>query len=328
MARPRRLALTTALAVVGAGTLATGLAVVGTGTLATSAIAASGAIPNASANFNFAKHDNPADPTFNQLLGINKANTIAGYFGSGLTGHPNKGYTLTKNGAGTYSSENYPGSVQTQVTGLNNTGVTVGFYSSAMGLNGPDFGFYAQGGTFHTADFPTSNPASPAIDQLLGVNDAGLAVGFYNTSDNNSHGYTYNINTHAFGTISVPGATSVTATGINDNGDIVGFATKSGNVVGFFKTSASSTVTLQVPGATATQAFGVNDGDVVVGTYTVGPNTYGFVWAPEFGFQTVNDPQGVGSTTINGINDHGHIVGFYTDASGNTDGFVGTPKAG
>jgi hypothetical protein len=48
--------------------------------------------------------------------------------------------------------------------------------------------------------------------------------------------------------------------------------------------------------------------------------------APEFGFQTVNDPKGVGSTTVNWINDHGHIVGLYVDASGNTDGFVGTPK--
>ena len=34
------------------------------------------------------------DPTFNQLLGINNNGKIAGYFGSGAPGHPNKGYTL------------------------------------------------------------------------------------------------------------------------------------------------------------------------------------------------------------------------------------------
>lgn len=314
MARPLRLAL------------ATGLAVVGAGTLATSAVARSGSIPNASANFSFLTKDNPKDPTFNQLLGINKFGTIAGYYGSGVSGHPNKGYTLTKAGKGTYSPENYPGSVQTQVTGLNNTGVTVGFYSSAMGLAGPDFGFWAASGSFHTADYPTSNPASPAIDQLLGVNDAGVAVGFYNTSDGNSHGYSYTIGTKSYARITVTGATSVTAAAINNNDDVAGFATESGHVVGFLKT-ARTTFTLKVPGASMTQAFGVNDGDVVVGAYMVGTKTYGFVWVPGLGFHTVNDPHGVDSTTINGINDRDRIVGFYTDASGNTDGFVGTPKS-
>jgi hypothetical protein len=54
--------------------------------------------------------------------------------------------------------------------------------------------------------------------------------------------------------------------------------------------------------------------------------TYGFVWSPGFGFETVNDPNGVGSTTINGVNDRGVLVGFYTDSSGNTDGLVARPQ--
>jgi hypothetical protein len=33
----------------------------------------------------------------------------------------------------------------------------------------------------------------------------------------------------------------------------------------------------------------------------------------------------VGATTLNGINDHGLLVGFYTDSAGNTDGFLATP---
>jgi hypothetical protein len=70
-------------------------------------------------------HDN----TFNQLLGVNDEGLIAGYFGSGAAGHPNKGYLLAPR-AGAYINENFPHSAQTQVTGLNNTGVTVGFWSS------------------------------------------------------------------------------------------------------------------------------------------------------------------------------------------------------
>jgi hypothetical protein len=99
---------------------------------------------------------------------------------------------------------------------------------------------------------------------------------------------------------------------------------------GFLELPTGRVVHLQVPGATTTQAFGVNDGDEVVGDYTVGSGnsamTYGFVWSPGFGFETVNDPNGVGSTTINGVNDRGVLVGFYTDSSGNTDGLVARPQ--
>ena len=73
-------------------------------------------------------------------------------------------------------------------------------------------------------------------------------------------------------------------------------------------------------------AFGVNDSREVVGTYMVGTGSkaksFGFIWARDFGFRTVNDPHGSGATTLNGINDAGDLVGFYTDARGNTDGLL------
>ena len=43
------------------------------------------------------------------------------------------------------------------------------------------------------------------------------------------------------------------------------------------------------------------------------------------GFRTVDDPHGQGTTTINGVNDLGDLVGFYTDAAGNTDGMLALP---
>jgi hypothetical protein len=39
----------------------------------------------------------------------------------------------------------------------------------------------------------------------------------------------------------------------------------------------------------------------------------------------VDDPHGVGTTTINGVNDFGQLVGFYVDANGNTDGLLAAP---
>ena len=35
----------------------------------------------------------------------------------------------------------------------------------------------------------------------------------------------------------------------------------------------------------------------------------------------------MGTTTINGVNDAGDLVGFYVDEAGNTDGLLATPVA-
>jgi hypothetical protein len=290
--------------------------------------------PDGSSNFAFQTLNDHRDVTFNQLLGIDNGGLIVGYFGSGAAGHPNKGYRLGKPyGQGSYRNENYPHSRQTQVTGLNDHGVTVGFYSDTNKANPADnanFGFYAIGGRFHRVVFPGVAKSKPPIGQLLGVNDHDVAVGFYNDAKNVSHGYTYNIRTGRFRRVIVAGDTNVTAAAINNFGDIAGSATNSaGATEGFLLRSDGKLFRLDVPGASSTQAFGLNDGDEVVGAYMVGSGssalTYGFVWTPGTGFETVNDPNGVGSTTINGVNDRGTIVGFYTDSAGNTDGMLAHP---
>jgi hypothetical protein len=242
-------------------------------------------------------------------------------------------------GQGSYTNENFPNSVQTQVTGLNDNGVTVGFWSTqnTKNMTNNNFGFYASGGQFHDVNFPTGDNASPQVDQLLGVNDNDVAVGFYTNAQGSNRGYTYNIGTGQFTRVLVPGAPageagpSLTAAAINNNGDVAGFYAKSKSVTDAFLLRGGQFMTLAVPGASMTQAFGVNDSDEVVGAYTVGSGnnaaTHGFTWTPQGGFRTVNDPQGPGTTTINGVNDDGDLVGFYTDSKGNTDGFMATPAS-
>ena len=285
--------------------------------------------------YGFTTLDNANDLTFNQLLGINNEGVIAGYFGSGAAGHPNKGYLLfPPYGQGSYANENFPGSTQTQVTGLNDKGVTVGFWSSMNNANmvNDNFGFYTRNGHFHTADFPTGNPATPPVDQLLGVNDNDIAVGFYADANGNTHGYKYNIKSKHFSSVTDPNApaANLTAAAINDNGDIAGFYTNPGNGVtdGFLKAHGQF-IDLAFPGAASTMALGVNDHDEVVGVYTTGTGTaaqmHGFTWTPGGGFASVDDPHGVGTTTINGVNDEGDLVGFYVDGAGNTDGFLAKP---
>ncbi|HTJ72212.1 MAG TPA: CHRD domain-containing protein [Actinospica sp.] len=284
------------------------------------------------AGYTFTKVDDPADPTFNQLLGINRNGIIAGYFGSGAAGHPNKGYRVSDRALSNFVDENFPGSVQTQVTGVNDADVTVGFWS---GMNNADntndnTGFYRIDGQYHSVAFPTSNNATPPVNQLLGINDDGEAVGFYTDAAGTNHGYTYSIHSHRFHTVNVSGATSVTAAGVNGNGDIAGFFTAAdGAQDGFLLSDGGRQTVLAFPGAAMTQALGVNDRGEVVGVYQTGSGdnaqTHGFTWTRSGSFQTVDDPNGVGATTVNGVNDQGDLVGFYTDARGNTDGMLATP---
>jgi len=317
---------------VAAATVASGLLTVGAVALAGSASAAT--VGHHATSYQFQTIDNPRDLTFNQLLGINDEGVIAGYFGSGAQGAPNQGYVIPPFNRGYFSNENFPGSVQTQVTGLNNRGVTVGFWSSMNNANlvNDNFGFVDVNGHFRNADFPTGDPASPPVDQLLGVNDNDIAVGFYTDGQGNNHGYEYNINTGRYSTVTDQGApgASLTAAAINDRGDVAGFVTNGGVTDGFIKFGNRTFISLSVPGASATSALGVNNYDEVVGTYTVGSGSsavmHGFTWTPQHGFRTVDDPHGVGTTTINGVNDFGQLVGFYVDANGNTDGFLAAPQ--
>ena len=323
-----------------------GVAALASGALVTSAALAlagpaSAATRSASTatGYQFLTLNNNHDVTFNQLLGINNEGVIAGYFGSGTKGHPNKGYELLPPFAqNDYRNENFPHSVQTQVIGLNDRGVTVGFWSKMNNANliNDNFGFYSVGGHFYNVNFPTGFNANPPVNNLLGVNNNDIAVGFYTNANGSNRGYEYNINTKKFTRVLPPGfqgnptpSPSLTAAGINNHGDVAGFYNKTSAQVDGFLLRDGQFITLAVPGATMTQAFGVNDNCDVVGAYTTGSGnnaqTHGFVWRSGHGFTAVDDPHGIGATTINGVNDSGALVGFYTDSAGNTDGMLALP---
>lgn len=296
-----------------------------------------GAVQCPQVSYRFKTVDDNADPTFNQLLGINQGGVIAGYFGSGAESHPNKGYLLfPPYFENYYGDNNFPGSAQTQVTGLNNGGVLVGFFSTVnnAGVNGAapvddNHGWYKLHNHFFAADFPTSDPSDPPVDQLLGVNDKNVAVGFYTDGQGNTHGYSYNISTQRAAQITVPKFTNITASAINDSGNIAGFGTISGNTEAFLLANGKPTE-IKYPGSSQTQALGLNNNDEVVGVYTVGSGSnaamHGFTWYPGFGFHKIDAPAGSGTTTVNGVNECGDIVGFYVDSAGNTDGLLGNAQ--
>lgn len=91
-----------------------------------------------------------------------------------------------------------------------------------------------------------------------------------------------------YASIDVPGAMATVARGINNSGE----------VVGYYQTTACSNYDLNVPNC-STEGF-----TFINNTYT-----------------TITVPNST-STTVNGVNDLGDLVGFYTQADGTRHGFV------
>jgi hypothetical protein len=182
----------------------------------------------------------PGDPAFTQLLGINNAGTIAGYFGDG-TVVPNNGFTLVL--PSTYTPENFPDSAQTQVVGINDGGETVGFWIDGAGVQ---HGFTDIGGTFTSVN----NPMTTTVTQLLGVNNAGTAAGYWSDGAGNFHPFTWVPGT--FTSVPVPGLVSAQATDVNNEGMVVGFNLTSPTTSKGFLDNGGVFTFLQFPGSTFT----------------------------------------------------------------------------
>ncbi len=281
------------------------------------------------ASLAFTTIDNPGDPTFNQLLGITDSGVISGYFGSGAAGHPNQAY-LTKPPYTKYEPANVPGSVQTQADAINGTTVA-GFWSGTNFGIGQDanYGFirFDKGGKTQYVLVNDLAAGVPATAQVLGVNAGQIAAGFYVDANGVSHGFAYSLATSTYTPVTVKGAKQVSATGINKSNLICGFYADSRGIQhGFLQSLKGGTpIQFTVPGAVMTQFLGVNSSGVAVGFYqlTSADITHGIIYDPASGDWTqVDDPNGVGGTVLNGLNDKGEIVGFYTDAAGNVHGML------
>lgn len=286
-------------------------------------------------SFNFQTLDNPGDPAFNQLLGINNAGEIVGYFGDG-TVQPNKGYTLAPPYAvGNFTDENFPSSVQTQVVGINNNSspVTVGFYIDAAGNN---FGFYDIGGTFTSVKGPDVPNTGLTTTQLLGINDSGKTVGFDTDGGGANHGIVGNTSVTTAASITLPvsfNATSVTLSGVNNANMASGFYMNTGGTHGFIcNLTTSACTSYDDPNGTNTMFLGINNKGQVAGSFVdMNGETQGLLFdSTTSTYQTISDPFAsatvafnVNGTTVNGLNDNGQLVGFYSDGT-NVNGFLAT----
>lgn len=271
-------------------------------------------------NYNFQVVNHPGDPgdPFTQLLGVNNSLIIAGYHNF----FQNQGFVLTL--PANFATENFPGSMMTQVVGINNNGTTDGFY---VDQNGVTHGFYhTSNGSFTNVDYPNT-----AFNQLLSQNDLKQAAGYYSQSLNNTtpdFPYIYDEAGGVFEVITIPGAVGgAQATGINNSQWKCGFFIDSNQVNHGWLLQGGTFTQLDVPGSIFTQALGLNNNGQVVGDWMDSGNlTHGFVYSISTGqYTTIDEPLGVGSTIVNGINDNGVLVGFFGTAPINR-GFVAIPQ--
>jgi probable HAF family extracellular repeat protein len=284
--------------------------------------------------------NNQLDPNFNQLLGINERQVIVGYFGDG-TVIANNGYVLVpKNHYSTENFTNLPSgdfASQTQAIGINNRKFPdiVGFYTD--NATGFTHGFLDSEGVQSPIDDPAGSPPNVVtpVQNLLGINDFRKAAGFWIDNNGNENGFVVQLDTQNPGSskfTEIPpttftGAVATQASDITNRDQVCGFWTDAnGNNHGFFgrlgRTFFTFDVKIRRMTATSTSPFGCNDYGDIVGSFTDSKgNIHGFVFADGrfFQYDATGASQtaafGVMGTFINGINDRGDIVGFFSDGA-------------
>jgi probable HAF family extracellular repeat protein len=264
-----------------------------------------------------------------QAFGVNNSGQIVGrYVDSGGTSH---GFLLS---GGSFTTIDVPGAgaFGTTANGINNSGQIVGFYNvgSNIGSSGYFYGFSLSGDNF-TTGIQYSNTYHT---YLWGINDGGAIVGFCSTNQSfaaacptflgigpgfilSGIGGTFTlVNASSLGACREASVGS-DAEGINNAGEVVGGWEDCGGGEHGYVLAGGTYTDIDVPGNSgSTLAHGINNLGQIVG------------WTRNIGFllsggsyTTFNIP-GATTTSAQGINDSGEIVGFYQDASNNFHGFL------
>lgn len=265
----------------------------------------------------------PTDPGFTQLNGINDAGVTVGTHGAAV----NQGFMRSPGGS--FTNENFPGSAQTQLTGVSANKTAVGIYVDAGGTTHGFAAFPQVTGT----TFSTYDQSGTVFNQLLGISADGTRFAGYSSAIDaagmvGQQAYTGSIAGKTFTSINglLPANFNSQATGVNNAGAVVGFYMNTAATSLGFEEIGGKVMTLDPFGSTNTQALGIAASGEIVGVYTdAGGVQHGYT--DLHGKFASFDPTGSVGTTINGVNDLGQLVGFFTNAAGSTVGFEASPVA-
>jgi probable HAF family extracellular repeat protein len=277
-------------------------------------------------SYTFTIIDDPTADTLNGertiATGINASGEIVGNV---IGNHGGYGFVYRR---GVFTTIKVPGAAYTLPTGINARREIVGTFSDDVG----EHGFLYAEGVFTKIDAPGAGiPNHPGATRANGINAGGEIVGDFDVCTNVgclTSGYIYRAGVFTILDFSVQ------AFGINNGGDIVG---DGGDFDGFLYTRGLFTA-IRDPNAVApgiggsgsilTTATAINDAGQIVGLFTDVGGYRGFVY--ERGkFTTLPLPPGAGTPNIPlGINNAGHIVGYFNgviNGAGGNHGFLATP---
>ena len=186
-------------------------------------------------------------------FGINDRVNIVGQY---VTSTATPGFILVHGGKSliTINAPNAPGTNVVNAQGINNNGLVVGFY---LGNDGQVHGFMASDRAAKNGTLTGTAVADPTIpvipgepgatfvfSQILGINDHGIAVGYFGDSTTSQHGFIYNTNTGKYTFLDDPnaafsnGVEITQITGITNSGEITGFYSDANGVFhGFVATT-------------------------------------------------------------------------------------------
>jgi hypothetical protein len=148
------------------------------------------------------------------LTGINKWNSIVGYWGLGDFSQPYDGFKMWANGGVTAISA--PGAMQTSPSAISDTGVIVGSYvPQGAQPPFPIHGFVLANGNYKTVDYPNAGRTF-----LNDVNSSGVIVGSSGNNNGSGGGFLY-VN-GKFKDVFGPNGEATGIDGINDHGYVTG----------------------------------------------------------------------------------------------------------
>jgi probable HAF family extracellular repeat protein len=190
--------------------------------------------------------------------------------------------------------------------GLNSAGTAAGWCTTTSGVQ---IGF-----TFSKGVFTDIHISGATLVNANGINDSGAVVGTYVASNGVQHGFLLQGGTLT--NIDPPGTTSLnTAWDINNAGVITVYGVNSsGTYLSFTTADGGHTFTaFHAPGegSTGTAIHQINHNGDIVGTYfDSSGNRHGVLYHGGQ-FFSFDDPNGVGSTRADGLNDNLVMVGRY-----------------
>jgi probable HAF family extracellular repeat protein len=279
----------------------------------------------ASANYVYTTIDFPG-AIFTDVRGITNNGQIVGYTN---TGGDNFGFVYS---GGTYTPlPPAPPGLQASAVGINDAGTIAGNVNlTGATVHTPESGFVLSGGVYSIFTHPGwANTAGRAIGP------SGLVTGIASNPAPGGDGtvsgigYIYNPATGSFTDIVVPGFAVTLAQGMNAAGQVVGNtwnADAAGNLFGgtaYLREANGTISTFNLLGA-PTRARGINDTGLITG-FIGGGVQQGFVGTSSgFEFLAIPGAHGLGGQ---GINNAGQVAGLFTDAAGNTHGFIATPAS-